>query len=105
MPVVVVESGNVRVGKPVEALLCDANIGGLPDRRTAVPVQMTLIREGRTLKLEPGNDIRDIVSTTGTKQGVLKQEEVDAGPTKDHHCPDGLERDNGRVSTGEAHGP
>jgi len=32
MPVVVVESGNISVGKPDNALLCDANFAGIPDR-------------------------------------------------------------------------
>jgi hypothetical protein len=53
MPLVIVETGNVPVGRTFDAILCDANIAGLPDHRTAVPVQATLIREGRTLKVEP----------------------------------------------------
>jgi hypothetical protein len=39
---------------------------GAPDRRTAVPVEVTVLRENRTLKIEPGADIRDIVSTVGS---------------------------------------
>jgi hypothetical protein len=63
--VVIVESGGVSVGKTVDALLCDTTITGSPNLRTAVLVHMTLVHENRTPRIEPGNDVRDIVLVTG----------------------------------------